>query len=292
MIHRDIKPQNILVSRDGGVKVADFGIARSSTSSQLTRTGVVMGTAHYISPEQAQGKPAEAATDIYSLGVVMFELLTGELSFDADNALGVAMKHIHDAPPAPNKLNPAIPPAAAAVVLRALDKDPRDRYPTAAEFGLAMQQQKLPEGEQATVAAPLVDSSALAATAMLHTAGGDGVPPATRPPAPPGGTGNEPPNPWRTTLIILGALVLVGLLAAGSVFAYGLATKKSATPTPTPPATATSTPTATATKAPQADKGAHATAPNGHPPAGPDLHPDSDTANSYHRANKEAHTDA
>jgi serine/threonine-protein kinase len=254
LIHRDIKPQNILVSPDGSVHVADFGIARSAASSQVTRTGVVLGTAHYLSPEQAQGQPASAASDIYALGIVLFEMLTGNLPFDADNALAVAMKQVHELPPSPNKLNPDISPGAAAVVLRALNKDPGERYRSAAEFGLAMQQQEPPSVEQATAVQPLAAASAVSqeTTVVRHV-----PPPPVDPPNRPTALGDEqPPNPWRTTLLILLGVAIVAGLATGGFFVYGAATSKHATPTPTatakprPSHTSTSTPTSTPTNVP------------------------------------------
>ncbi len=95
VIHRDIKPHNILITESGDVKVTDFGIARAASSSTMTRTGHILGTAHYISPEQAMGEPVGPASDLYSLGVVLYEMLTGELPFDADTPLGIAMKHVN-----------------------------------------------------------------------------------------------------------------------------------------------------------------------------------------------------
>ncbi len=241
LIHRDIKPQNILVSPDGSVRVTDFGIARSAASSQMTRTGVVLGTAHYLSPEQAQGQPAGAASDIYALGIVLFEMLTGSLPFDADNALAVAMKQVHELPPSPNKLNPDIPPGAAAVVLRALNKDPAERYRNAAEFGLAMQQQEPPGIEQATAVQPLAEAGdASQDTTVVRQ------PPPPPPPRRPTALADEtPPNPWRTTLLVLLGVAIVAALATGGYLVYGAATNKHATPTPT------RTPTATPTKTPR-----------------------------------------
>ena len=131
VIHRDIKPQNIIIDNDGRVKVTDFGIARAGSASTMTAAGSILGTAHYFSPEQAQGQPVEAASDLYSLGVVMYEMATGTLPFDGDNPVSIAMKHVHDMPPAPRTLNPAIPENLEAVILRSLGKRPVDRYLTA-----------------------------------------------------------------------------------------------------------------------------------------------------------------
>jgi serine/threonine protein kinase len=248
LIHRDIKPQNILVSTDGSVKVADFGIARSLGASQMTRTGIVMGTAHYISPEQAQGAPASASSDIYSLGVVLFEMVTGRLPFDADNQLAVAMQHVHDVPPSPRQLNSGVSADAAAVVLKALNKAPEDRYRSASEFGLALQRRDAGRTEQLTAVQPL------AAAAAGATLGGSRQPPPVGPPSPPTGSDITPPNPWRSTLLILGGIVLVAGLAIGGFYAVKALTTPGSTPTPTAtttptktpvPATATSTPTST-----------------------------------------------
>jgi serine/threonine protein kinase len=128
MVHRDIKPQNVLLGARGGAKVADFGIARAGSSATISRTGSVMGTAGYMSPEQALGKPATPKSDLYSLGVVLYEALTGELPYTADNPIAVSMKHVNEPLRPPIELNPRIPRGMNAIVTKLLAKDPEDRY--------------------------------------------------------------------------------------------------------------------------------------------------------------------
>lgn len=137
IIHRDIKPQNIMIQPDGNVKVMDFGIARAKNSVSQ-KTGNVLGTAHYISPEQAQGKDLTAATDIYSLGVVMYEAVTGQLPFDAPDAMSVAMMQVQDEPMSPRAINPEVDASLEAVILRAMSKDPNERFATAHDMKVAL----------------------------------------------------------------------------------------------------------------------------------------------------------
>jgi eukaryotic-like serine/threonine-protein kinase len=134
VIHRDIKPHNILITGLGDVKVTDFGIARAAASSTMTRTGHILGTAHYISPEQAMGEPVGPASDLYSLGVVLYEMLTGELPFDAETPLGIAMKHVNGYLRQPKELNPAVPDGINAITLRLLAKNPENRYSSDVEL--------------------------------------------------------------------------------------------------------------------------------------------------------------
>ena len=135
LVHRDIKPANILLTADGKVKVADFGIARAfDDQEQLTRTGAVIGTATYFSPEQAQGFTADARSDIYSLGVVMYELLTGQPPFHGESPVAVAYQHVREEPEPPSDLNPNIPQGLESVVLAAMAKHPDDRYQTAEDL--------------------------------------------------------------------------------------------------------------------------------------------------------------
>jgi eukaryotic-like serine/threonine-protein kinase len=134
MVHRDIKPQNVLLAARGEAKVADFGIARAGSSATISRTGSVMGTAGYMSPEQALGKPATPKSDLYSLGVVLYEALTGELPYTADNPIAVSMKHVNEPLRPPIELNPRIPRGMNALVTKLLAKDPEDRYADADEL--------------------------------------------------------------------------------------------------------------------------------------------------------------
>jgi eukaryotic-like serine/threonine-protein kinase len=130
VIHRDIKPHNILITDSGDVKVTDFGIARAASSSTMTKTGSILGTAHYISPEQAMGEPVGPSSDLYSLGVVLYEMLTGELPYDADTPLGIAMKHVNGHLRPPKEIDPSIPDGINAITCRLLAKEPLDRYAT------------------------------------------------------------------------------------------------------------------------------------------------------------------
>jgi eukaryotic-like serine/threonine-protein kinase len=131
VVHRDIKPHNVIVDSEGVVKVTDFGIARAGAST-MTEEGAIIGTAQYLSPEQARGAPVDQTSDLYSTGIVLFELLTGEVPFTGDSPVEIAMKHLGETPPLPSDLRPDVPDDLDLVVVRALAKEPADRYQSAA----------------------------------------------------------------------------------------------------------------------------------------------------------------
>ncbi len=170
LVHRDIKPGNILLAEDGTVKVTDFGIARAVDEETVTQTAAVLGTAAYLSPEQAQGFEVDARSDIYSLGVVLYEALTGSQPFSGDSPVTVAYQHVQETPRTPRELDPAISPAAEAIAMRALAKNPANRYQNAQ----AMRDDLLNARTGGPVAAPAVMTAA-ETTALLDT-GGDRAP--------------------------------------------------------------------------------------------------------------------
>src|SRR5436309_9203672 len=138
VIHRDLKPHNVILDDQDHVKVTDFGIARAG-ASDMTETGSIMGTAQYLSPEQAPGHAVSATADLYSVAVVLYELLTGRVPFDAESAVTIALKHVSEAPTAPTRINPRIPPELEQVVMWTLNKNPADRPNDADELITALQ---------------------------------------------------------------------------------------------------------------------------------------------------------
>ena len=144
IVHRDIKPQNILMDQNGNVKITDFGIATTLSATSYTKTNSVIGTVHYLSPEQAKGGIASHKSDIYALGIVLFELLTGELPFSGESAVSIALKHLQSETPSVIAYNAAVPQSLENVVLKATAKDPRHRYANVAEMGEAIESSLLP----------------------------------------------------------------------------------------------------------------------------------------------------
>ena len=230
IIHRDIKPHNVLVSADQHVKaneprlkVTDFGIARHG-ASQMTEAGSIMGTAQYLSPEQARGAPVTAASDLYSAGVVLYEMLTGKVPFSGDSAIEIAMKHVNELPTPPSKLRSEISPELDQIVLRSLAKEPEERYQTAEEF--------IEDLERVEAGLPISRATATAATALLVPLGmGDAtevlgsesptrvaapVTPRRPPTYPPAEPYDEPPRkrrrwvPWLLVLLLLAAAAFAG----------------------------------------------------------------------------------
>lgn len=247
LVHRDIKPGNIMLTSDGKIKVMDFGIARALTDSQatMTQTNAVVGTAQYLSPEQARGETVDARSDLYSTGVVLFELLTGRPPFKGDSAVAVAYQHVEQIPPTPSSILSDIPDSLDRVVLKALAKNREDRYPTAA--AMLSDLQRVSRGLD--VAAPPADSWA---TEVLPTSGMVGAQTAATMPmsavAPRGGGGQAtaatstslPPVAERAdaaeeaskarkrrTAIIASVVVIALLLIGGSVWAL---TRRAAAP--------------------------------------------------------------
>ena len=167
IVHRDIKPHNVLVGPEGRLKVTDFGIARSG-ASQMTEVGSIIGTAQYLSPEQARGAPVDQTSDLYSVGVVLYEMLTGQVPFTGDTPLEIAMKHLSEIPRPPSELRPEVPHDLDSVVLRALAKDPAERYQSAEEMDadLARIAEGLPvDPETETMATAVLSGSGLMAAA-------------------------------------------------------------------------------------------------------------------------------
>ena len=148
IVHRDIKPQNILIDKYGLCKVTDFGIARVSSNATITYTSSILGTVHYISPEQAKGKIVDLKSDLYSLGAVMYEMATGKVPFDADNSVGIAVMHIQDDPIPPREINPNLSKHLNYIIMKLLKKDPTERFQNATELIEALDDESLVKGEE------------------------------------------------------------------------------------------------------------------------------------------------
>jgi serine/threonine-protein kinase len=214
IIHRDLKPHNVIIDGEGRAKVTDFGIAKAG-ASDMTQTGSIMGTAQYLSPEQAQGFAVSAASDLYSVGIILYEMLTGRVPFEGESAVTIALKQVGEAPVPPSAHNPAVSPALEAVVLRALEKDPARRFAEADEFISALEHagagiapapldQTQVGGQRTGLMAPIPPPGAYPEPMLLeHYA------PA---PPPPDGDGGGGTRWWIAALV---GLLVIAVLGAG-----------------------------------------------------------------------------
>ena len=169
-VHRDIKPSNVIITPHGAVKVTDFGIARALAGSSLTETGTIMGTAQYVSPEMVRGEPANEASDQYSVGVLLFQMVTGSVPFDGDSPVTVALRHLDSEIPRPSSLDPDLPIALDEVVARATAMDPRDRFPDVGAMAAALRQVATASPSQSAPTAALPRPDQHPATSVLPAA--------------------------------------------------------------------------------------------------------------------------
>jgi serine/threonine-protein kinase len=231
IIHRDLKPHNVIIDDSDQAKVTDFGIARAG-ASDMTETGSIMGTAQYLSPEQAQGHTVNATSDLYSIGVVLYEMLTGQVPFDGESPVTIALKHVSEAPLAPSEINPAIPPELEQVVLWSLNKSPADRPADADQFITALENCKAMlragSGGQNTSSMAAVIAAAAAGGAAAAGAGAAlaGAQEADYPGPATNGSGElgepvdeqEPHRGWIPWLLVLLVALLIAGAAAGAYF--------------------------------------------------------------------------
>ena len=230
IVHRDIKPGNVMVTRNGDIKVMDFGIARAMSDDQatMTQTAQVIGTAQYLSPEQARGERVDARSDLYSTGCLMYELLTGRPPFTGDSPVAIAYQHVRENPVPPSVVDPEIPSWADAIVLKAMAKDPADRYQSAAE--MRMDVQRAMNGM--AVAAP----TRMDMYGRTQQMGGATMMASPTTAVPPYGYGQDesdggpPRRSYRALLWILGLLVVLGAVGALAYMMFGGSGKTYAVP--------------------------------------------------------------
>jgi serine/threonine-protein kinase len=238
IVHRDVKPANLLVQPNGTVILVDFGVARSPSVTGVTTVDGVLGTAMYMSPEQASGVPVTPATDIYALGAVAYHCLAGDPPFTGSSALGIALKQISEEPP---PLPDDIPPAVRALTARALAKDPGQRYPSAAAFAAAARAAMTGRGATRATASRAFVAAVAAAPGSVAAAGVPG--PAPRRPGGAGRPGGRPRRDHFTAAVVGSAAVALLLGALGLATVLGSAQPGASTPVDRPAAPATATPT-------------------------------------------------
>lgn len=263
MLHRDIKPANIMLSERGTAVLTDFGIAKMISGPTYTATGAMIGTAAYMPPEQGVGQGADERSDLYSLGVLFYQLVAGQLPFDADTALALVLKHVNEPPKPPSQLNPAIPPAIEEILLKCMAKSPDDRYPSVHAFTRALRTAMRNVDTRLTVGMPLSVLQDKPTPLPVQTAAGRNE--YTAESRPYEATVVEPSNATATPSVpkkwpvwgIVAAVVLILAVVGGGLAASGMFGSGGATPTADPillaAATSSVEPPATAEPSPTAD---------------------------------------